>query len=315
MAMNQKLMSKLLAMVLALSFSYGMAVAAPVYMAPAGGWTYTYSGDSAAAGSGSGFDALDGTWSHDAGTDEWDGTGIGSGRPGGVSALTDGTTGHVRLQETGDPRDYGLLDPGSNRKLYFGHDISGEGASNSILDDGVTLSFRARIATGSPLDDAHPDGGGGLTPWPVGGDGYVTHDGGKGNFGIKQANGGLISFSLATTSDLTGVSTGGLIMNNLNGAVITNDVDEGDPGTRNLFTLIDPTKWHEFWITIAAGGTGTHVVNIYADGSLIPTSFDVTAGSGSDFAVGYLGLGLGSTPQSGGCLLYTSDAADEVSPV
>ena len=70
-------------------------------------------------------------------------------------------------------------------------------------------------------------------------------------------------------------------------------------GLRGGDRTLTPTQWHEFWITIAAGGTGTHLVNIYADGSLTPTVFNVTAGSGTDFSGGYLGLGLGSTPQSG----------------
>ena len=103
-----------------------------------------------------------------------------------MSALTEGSTDYARFQDTGDPRDYGFSDPGSNRKVFFGHDITSEGASDSVLDDGVTISFRARVATGSLLDEAKPDGGGGSLPWPSGGDGYVTHNAGKGNFGIGQ---------------------------------------------------------------------------------------------------------------------------------
>ncbi len=272
------------------------AVQGQVYLDP--GWTYLYDGNSDAPGSGSAFDALDGTWSHDNGSDEWDGTGIGTGSPGGAQSID----GYLRIQETGDPRDHGFSDPGSNRKLYFGHDITAEGAAGNVLDAGVTLSFRARVATGDPLDQTHPDGGDPPSAWPAGGDGYVIHDNGKGPFGIKQADGGIVSFGLALdVEDSTSFAGGGLVMNNLNGAAVSGDVDwQGDDaGTQNILAL-DPTAWHEFWITIAAGGSGTHVVDIYADGSLSPTTFEVTAGSGDDFGgIGYIAMGAGSTPQHG----------------
>ena len=288
---------------------------AQVYPDPAGGWLYKFDGDAAAPGSG-GFTALDGTWSHDNGSDQWDGTGIGEGRPGGVSALVEDGTTFLRIQDTGDPRDYGMSDPGSNRKEYFGHDLTDQGASASLLDEGVTLSFRARVATSGLLDDAHPDGGAGVMPWPAGGDGYLTHDGGKANFGIRQANGGLVSFALALESD-TGVADG-LLMNNLNGDSITGAVDAGDPGTPNLL-MLDTTMWHEYWITIKAGGAGTHQVSVYVDGSLTPTVFDVTAGSGreSDFGdISYVAIGLGATPQSGAIDIdFVAVAEGAIAPV
>jgi len=287
------------------------ALAGPAYLPPSGGWSYIYNGDSAAIGSG-GFTSLDGTWSHDNGNDEWDGSQIGAGRPGGANVLTESDTTFLRIQDTGDPRDYGMGDPGSNRKITFGHDISTEGASNSILDDGVTISFRARISTGSPLDDLHPDGGGGISPWPAGGDGYLIHDSGKGNFGIYQSNGGNISFSLASMS-ADGLQ--GLIMNNLNGTALTGDVDIGDIGTLNILPLADLTDWHDFWITIESDAslTGTHLVKVYADGSLISNDFLVTAGNGNLYSgFSYIALGVGSTPQSGAIDIdyfsYTSGA-------
>jgi hypothetical protein len=280
----------------------GPALAGVSYPDPSGGWTYTYEGADAIAGAGV-FDSLDGTWDHDNGSDQWDGTGIGTGRPGGASALTADTTTYLRIQETGDPRDYGMDDPGSNRKLFFGHDITSEGASDTILDDGVTLSFRARIATTAPLDDAHPDDGGGITPWPAGGDGYVIGDGGKHTFGIKQLSGGLISFALANTGDTEDPALSGLLMNALNGTEITGDVDYGD-GTTNLLPISDAdlTEWQEFWVTIQADatGTGTNQVDVYTNGSLAPTTFVVTAGDGSDYAdMGYIAMSLGSTGQAG----------------
>src|SRR5438034_45313 len=65
---------------------------------------------------------------------------------------------------------------------------------------------------------------------------------------------------------------------------------------------LDPTRWHEFWITIRADttGQGTHRVDIYLDGSLVPRTFYVTAGTGDDFSgISYIATGCGSTGQSG----------------
>ncbi|MBN2270694.1 MAG: PEP-CTERM sorting domain-containing protein [Sedimentisphaerales bacterium] len=264
-----------------------------------GGIIYNYNGSADAPGSGSVFDALDGTWSHNNGSDEWDGTGIGAGRPGGASSLTLGTDTFLRIQDTGDPRDYGMPDP-SNRKIYFGHDLTADGVSDTFLDDGITLAFRARLSTPPPLDDLHPDGGGGIVPFPAGGDGYLIHDGGKGSIGLHQNAGGTISFSLVTEADGQGMlNSGGLIMNNLNGSSVTGDVDSGETGTLNFLPLDDPTVWHDFIISIFAGGMGTHVADISVDGGP-SVSFYLTAGSGNDFdGISYLGIGQGSTGQSG----------------
>src|SRR5207249_728196 len=137
------------------------------------------------------------------------------------------------------------------------------------------------------------------TNYPAAGDGYQIHDGGKGNFGIKQASGGIISFSLATAAD--NASGAGLLMNNRNGTAVSGTVDSGEAGVTNLLAL-DPTRWHEYWITIRADttGQGTHRVDIYLDGSLTPRTFFVTAGDGSDYTgISYLAMGCGSTGQSG----------------
>ena len=221
-----RMLPRILSIVVAGLLLCASASAGVSYLDPIGGWTYTYTGDLATAGPGA-FDSLDGTWDHDNGMDQWDGSQVGMGRPGGVSALAETGTNFVRLQDTGDPRDYGMGDPGSNRKLMFGHSITSEigAAANTILDAGVTLSFRARLSTSAPLDDVHPDGGGGITPWPAGGDGYVTHDGGMGNFGIRQSDGKSIAFALALTSDNVELNNSGLVMNKLNGTSPTNDVD------------------------------------------------------------------------------------------
>jgi hypothetical protein len=290
------------------------AAAGILYPDPAGGWTYTYTGDAA------GYHAndhtlgcLDGQWMRSSNSDEWDGTAPGAGRPGGCAALTDGPAGFLRVQDTGDPRDYGMGDPYSNRKIFLyrllrqGGDPAGaDEVSSTFLDTGVTLSFRVRLSTTAPLDDRHPDGGGGTTPWPAGGDGYLIHDGGKGPFSLRQANGDqIISFAPVLLADTGNVSQDGLTMNARLGTTPSGDVDTLDgAGSINLLPVTNLTAWHEFWITIQAdtSGGGTHRVDICTDGGLVPTTFHVTAGIGhEDNPAGenYLVIAQGATDQSG----------------
>ena len=56
----------------------GPLVAQLAFSPPEGGWNYIYEGDQASyASDGEGFASLDGTWSHDNGSDQWDGSAIG----------------------------------------------------------------------------------------------------------------------------------------------------------------------------------------------------------------------------------------------
>ena len=169
-----------------------VASAGILYPGPPSWWTYMYLGEKAAPGSGS--TALDGKWSHDNGSDVWDESPLGAGVPGGASALTDAGVTFLRIQDCGDPRP-NPADP-SNRKIMFGHVMSGEvdaATSLNILDNGVTITFRARIPTSGLLDQLNTAGA--KTPYPAGGDGYTVHDGGKDNFSVRQANGDkIVSF-------------------------------------------------------------------------------------------------------------------------
>jgi hypothetical protein len=293
---------------------------------PAGGWTYAYEGEGVAPGTtaGNDFTALDGTWDRQNGSDEWDGSGLGgtlgdSNRPGGISALTEGTTRFIRMQDTGDPRSHSFADPSSNRKMYPGHNIANDaGVMNpSTIGEAVTMSFRSRIATPATgiLDAQFPNGENGNvggTPWQAGGNGYLGHDGGKGTFNIRQTGAGpgngVISFSLSLASDLrsdnaTPFGMTGLTMNSLNGTAPSATVDPfQNEGTINILPVADLTQWHEFWITIEADqtGGGTHKIEVYLDGSSVPTTFNVTAGTGDDYGgLNYLAMGLGSTGQQG----------------
>ena len=231
-----------------------LATAGVLFPDPPGGWTYQFNGDKREPGNGTDFDALDGTWSHNNGSDTWDGSEIGctfstggylvGNGPGGVNVITEAGTTYLRIQDTGDPRDYGYPDP-SNRKIYLGHNISERGGTDTQMSDGITLSFRARLPTAAkatgPLDPWHRDGlqAGGVLPFPAEGDGYVTSDGGKGNFVIKENSGGAIAFSLTVTNDTTGgaltpiANFRGLTMNEFNGNQISGNVNFGQGSATN----------------------------------------------------------------------------------
>jgi hypothetical protein len=223
-------------------------------------------------------------------------------------SLTEGTDTFLRLQETGDPRDYGMGDPGSNRKVMFGHQVTG--AAVDFMDAGIDISFRARISTSAPLDQAHPDGGGGIVPWPVNGDGYVLHDGGKGSLTVRQNQGDqIISFSLCHQAEVDGIAgfenVAGdiLVMNNLVGTTRSSDVDTRDTSgsivARNYVPLANATLFNTFDINIVAGGAGTHQVSVSVNGNPAGV-FDVTSGSGDDYSgINALMMGQGSTGEMG----------------
>jgi hypothetical protein len=258
---------------------------------------YSYSYDSWAVGPLDAM-ALDGTWNHDHGSDSWQGDSIGlaNTNPGGISVISEGfdteaNPTYLRFQDTGDPRDYGYGGDPSNRKLYLTHQVTDLGGSSNtdILETGVTIKFRARLALpgvpdGAPLDMAHPDGGGGITPWPAGGKGMTIRDGGKGHFGVSS-NGKQVSFSMALATDSDLITEAGLLMNNQNGNVVGEDfADTDDGGIVNQY-VVDVTQWHTYVAEIYGGGPATHVVNLSVDGGA-PVRYYVTAGDAIDSAFG-----------------------------
>jgi hypothetical protein len=304
------------------------------YPDPAGGWTYAFLGNAAASGSlgAPGFDALDGTWDRENGSDSWDGSALGGtfgpgNAPGGISALSSGGTNFIRLQDPGNPTaaPTSIPDP-SNRRVFLGHNIANDaGVVNpEAIGEAVTLTFRARVATPATgvVDPMFPAATGAEnfgvahgTAWPAGGNGWLGHDGGKGNFGIRQsgagAGAGVLSFNLGLATDLrsdhaTPFGTSGLNMNSLNGTAPSGTVDAfQNEGTINVLPITDMTQFHEFWINIQAdqSGGGTHRVDVFLDGSLTPSTFHVTSGSGNDYGgatpLSYLAMGVGATPQMG----------------
>ncbi len=280
------------------------------FQEPAGGWKYTYDGDIVMTDP---IESLDGTWDHDNGSDAWDESAIGEGAPGGVTALVDGATTFIRIQDTGDPRDYeaetGVTGDPSNRKIFFDRDIIDlDDISETFLDDGFTFSFRARLATAAtgPIDPHYPDGGDGAGPWPDEGFGYVIDFDSTTNFSFYQPdNTGSIGFALATPRPDFGIDETGLLMNNANGDIPCANCGDTDQGDLNLMPVENLTDWHEFWITVKAieGGDGTHEVNVYLDGSTEPQKFEVTAGTRADggfpLTQGPMSIGMPGTVYEG----------------
>jgi hypothetical protein len=286
-------MRKILMLFLALALMAGMAQAAtPVF----------YGGGSADPGADTSsdndennalWDALGGGWDHINGSDEWDGSGIGVGIAGGASALMEGTTDFLRIQDTGDPGDYPPNPPDPrNRKVWFGHQID-------FGLDGAHLEFCGRVATDQPLDMQHPDGGGGIAPWPASGIGYMVRDDGKGMFGIAEATGGTLGFSLALQSELAnyngygGIQTDALLLNELNTGV-PSDAVTGSTGVPSYVPIDDATAWNTIVVDIANLNPTDYRLTISVNGNPAVTR-DVTVGDGIEYPVNVIHMGSSGT--------------------
>lgn len=278
------------------------------FLEPTGGWDYIYNGDqldtAAAAG-------LDGTYEISQSSFEWDYSAPATPMtaPGGAAIITEGDYTFLRMQDTGDPRTLAKENPQnglSNRKVGFIHNVTHDGLDSSaaILDDGITFAFRARIPT-QGVDNLFGDT---EEPYPSEGDGYEIDGSGYAPILFSQYVNDVkktIGFSFMTTFDDDTISTlgAGLYMNLLNGTSPAKEVsvpgDLSENTTLNKINL-DPLVWHEFWIQISPGGTGTHQVKIWMDGDdATAQTFDVTAGRQSFRDVSHLWMGFKNTGESG----------------
>ncbi len=267
---------------------------AALFPTPAGGWNYMYDGSGVqGVGTPKASVALDGTWSANNGSSEWDGSlrGAGNGLPGGISS----SGGVLTIEDINNGS--GSL---NNRKIYFTHDLAQEGIANAgkILDNGITLTFRGRLTQPGiqpPAEFAVPDG------WGIFSDG-------KANFNIHQFDGTthkIIGFSLVRASEPDNgfvFNSAGLTYNRLNGDAPAGSsaVNSTTTAANNPILTLDPNDFHEFWVTIQANdntaGNGTHTVSIFMDGGISPVStFNVTAGTGNENNTSYLGLGLNNS--------------------
>ncbi len=222
---------------------------------PAGGWDGWYN-DWA--------DLAD--WNHDNGSDQWDGTSPGVGTLGGVLVETVDGEQVLSIEDTGDPRDAGFPDPGSNRKIYFQQEATSAG---NIFEDGVTFIARWRI---------NPN------PLEAPANGNDLHDGGKGHVGIahdSEIAGDTTDYNMSFALD-----TGGLLY------FANEDQAPLEVG--------DEFQFHAVWATAVLAGDLASI-NVYLDGATDPAfSGDVTLGDGTDgnFA-NYLAVGMGSTGRDG----------------
>jgi hypothetical protein len=145
-------------------------------------------------------------------------------------------------------------------------------------------------------------------PYPAEGDGYEIDGSGYAPIILSQYVNDIkktIGFTYMTTFDDDTISTlgAGLYMNLLNGTSPAKEVsvpgDLSENTTLNKINL-DPTVWHDFWIQISPGGTGTHQVKIWMDGDIAtPQTFDVTAGRQSFRDVSHMWMGFKNTGESG----------------
>jgi len=260
--------------------------------------------------------------------------------PGGVQTYDESGTSYLRIQDPGEPSGYGWVDKGvqggpggarqegNNRKIQFHHPLDHDdpNVDPAVLDNGITISFRARIATAAtgPLDDIFPEGGttlGDSEAWPTDGIGSGVYNDGRGMFHIAQSGGpgGLqqMSFSLLNYNAIdinvaedpnfdpnSTLFKTGLVMNNQANSAVSDDVDTNmallptdpnDPSTGTLNIVEIPNEdlddWHEFWITIEALPTpvddNTHEVNVYLDGEVdTPQTFQIVLAQEHEFDFG-----------------------------
>lgn len=279
------------------------------FLEPTGGWDYIYNGDVADTAAEAG---LDGTYEVSRSSFEWDysAPATSMSAPGGAGIITEGDATFLRIQDTGDPRTLEKENPQnglSNRKIGFIHSVSHSGLDSSaaILDDGFTLAFKARIPT-EGVDNLYGDE---EVPYPEEGDGYEIDGSGYAPIVVSQWVDDVkktIGFAFLTEFDDDTISSfggAGLYMNLLNGAEPAKEVGMPqhltESTTVNKINL-DPTVWHEFWIQISPGGTGTHQVKIWMDGDdTSAETFDVTAGRQSFRDWSYVWMAFKNTGESG----------------
>jgi hypothetical protein len=293
----------------ATAVSQPQAQAGVSFQDPAGGWSYMFNGDQCLVNPAGLFD---GSWIQGANS-SWglDARGANVGLPGGVDLTTNATLKYITVE---DP----LTDAASNnRRLYFIRSLTnGTGVAYNdammMFSNGVTLTFRARL---TPISDPRLSlGYSNISGQPFeryAPNGHPVVSDGKSIFGLRSPANEIISFGLTMgwEDDADGqlFPGGGLIMNRAIRTAATGNVDGADTAGGTVpWVKLDPTAWHEYWITITNRGTATngeYQVNVYLDGNTTPNALYTTAGTGGNDGVGatnaYLTFGLGSSTGSG----------------
>ncbi len=281
------------------------------WLEPEGGWDYVYHAFEEEDRDGEflldGEDSLDGTWTHNNGSDAWDGSGPGDefrpdevtdAAPGGAGIVIyeglgeDGGDAEVlSIVDTGDPRSRGFSDP-SNRKVHLCHEtLIHEGVdTDGAMQSGITLIVRSRLhpdvdpdTPGWQLPDGGVDDDAGQGAAP----GYALRDGGKGGHGFRDGGvGRIFSFSPFGTE----------------GYQFPPEIPAGTTPD-NFVNVGDNSVFHSFWVTISDDDENNrYEITVYVDGSIDPAAVyeNVNLGTGSDCNGSYLHMGFHSTPQVGG---------------
>jgi hypothetical protein len=281
------------------------------WLAPEGGWDYVYQANDGEDIDGE-FDAslggsLDGTWTHNNGSDVWDGSGPGDElRPDGVTRAAPGGAGIViipdaaegggdaevlSIVDTGDPGSRGFPDP-NNRKMWFCHDVSQDGIDGGMsLRNGMTFIVRSRnhpdvnpAAPGWQLPDGGVDNDAGQGAAP----GYTLRDGGKGGHGF---------YDTALDRNFSFTPFG------VKGYQFPPQVGEGLPPA-NFLDVGDNAVFHSFWITVEdPESDDRYTVSVYVDGDSSPARVfeNIALGDDTDCdGISHLHMGFHSTPQVGG---------------
>jgi hypothetical protein len=302
---------------------------------PDGGWDYLFDGDTDERGPDS-MHALDGTWRRDE-SSEWDANNIPGDAffppgnpPGGIVALEEDATTYLRIQDTGftDDWDYPSDDNNNNDRFWLGRSVGREhpGVTSIMSEAGITITFRARIASTGLLDPVHPQTSfdidpeqpilDEITPWfPKG---YHVTDEGEGMFTVEEDgtqnnpdpgddDGFAVGFALALDIDTPEQRgprpniPGGLVMNNRPGypqpgSDRANNADD----IANVVPMDDEDllDWHEWWITIEGAGmisgARAYDVNVYRDGMLVPDVFLVRQSITGQYTGQHIAFGLSS---------------------
>jgi hypothetical protein len=210
--------------------------------------------------------ALDGSWQHNNGSDEWDGSRPGIGSPGGAMIERENVNFLERpdvltIVDTGDPRGSGFPDPGSNRKLFLTRDIP-----ELNFDVGAYVFARWRMDPDPPQKNLD----GTVSSF------YTLHDD-KGQINLGTGS-NSVSISYQSPTQMA-IKTGG-------------------SDTFELIEIADSTRFHTVLATMKANGDGTFAVNVRVDG-VDQLAIPSAALTGDIHGIKGLGMGLGSTGRAG----------------
>jgi len=212
--------------------------------------------------------ALDGSWDHANGSDQWDGSKPGSGNPGGVVVERENLSFSERpevltIVDTGDPRGSGFSDPGSNRKIFFTREIPGLDFSGA----GSYVVARWRMDPDPP--ELNLDGS--ISQF------YTLHDQ-KGQISLGDGT-NSISMSYQSPTELA--------------------IKIGDGSAPALIDIGSAFDLHTVIAKMADNGDSTFAVEVWVDNVLGYTNPAATLIGAAELSAPGISMGLGSTGRAG----------------